>query len=86
VDLEWGPLSLVKITEKLFQGNSGSNLENRNNDCGGFVALTTRHPLSVKLALTSPTSGGRSVGIVRACGLKPRSYFFVCSIVTAILT
>jgi hypothetical protein len=29
----------------------------------------------LKLALTSPTSGGRSVGIVRACGLKPRSFF-----------
>jgi hypothetical protein len=26
--------------------------------------LTMRHPLSAKLALTSPTSGGRSVGIV----------------------
>jgi hypothetical protein len=32
---------------------------------GGSVALTTRHPLSAKLALTSPTSAGRSVGIVR---------------------
>jgi hypothetical protein len=31
----------------------------------------------LKLALTSPISGGRSVGIVRACGLKPRS-LFVC--------
>jgi hypothetical protein len=27
--------------------------------------LTTRHLYPVKLALTSPTSGGRSVGIVR---------------------
>jgi hypothetical protein len=65
VGLERGPLSLVRIIEELFQGNSGSGLENRNYDCGGFVALTTRHPLSAKLALTSPTSGGRSVGIVR---------------------
>jgi hypothetical protein len=31
----------------------------------------------LKLALTSPTSGGRSVGIVRACGLKPRSFLFL---------
>jgi hypothetical protein len=38
-DLERGPLSLVRIIEELFQGNSR--------------------------ALTSPTSGGRSVGIVR---------------------
>jgi hypothetical protein len=45
------------------------------NDCGGFVALTTRHPLSAKVGTTSPTSGGGSVGTVRACGLKPRSLF-----------
>jgi hypothetical protein len=30
------------------------------------------------LALTSPISGGSSVGIVRACGLKPRSLFLFC--------
>jgi hypothetical protein len=35
----------------------------------------TLYPL--KLALTSPTSGGRPVGIVRARGLKPRSFFCV---------
>jgi hypothetical protein len=28
--LERGPLSLVRIIEELFQGNSGSGLENRN--------------------------------------------------------
>jgi hypothetical protein len=39
----------VMIIEKLFQGNSGSGLENRNNDCGGIVALTTQHPLSAKV-------------------------------------
>jgi hypothetical protein len=30
VGLERGPLSLVMITEELFQGNSGSGLESRN--------------------------------------------------------
>jgi hypothetical protein len=30
IGLERGPLSLVMITEELFQGNSGSGLENRN--------------------------------------------------------
>jgi hypothetical protein len=30
VGLERGPLSLVRITEELFQGNSGSGLKNRN--------------------------------------------------------
>jgi hypothetical protein len=29
VGLEQGPLSLVRIFEELFQGNSGSGLENR---------------------------------------------------------
>jgi hypothetical protein len=56
VGLERGPLSLVMIFEKLFQGNSGSGLENRNNDCGGIVAggivaLTTQHPLSAKVGI-----------------------------------
>jgi hypothetical protein len=35
------------------------------NDREGSVALTTQHPLSAKVGTTSPTSGGRSVGIVR---------------------
>jgi hypothetical protein len=30
VGLEQGPLSLVKIIEEIFQGNSGSGTENRN--------------------------------------------------------
>jgi hypothetical protein len=30
------------------------------------VALTTQHPLSAKVGTTSPTSGGRSIGIVRS--------------------
>jgi hypothetical protein len=37
----------------------------RINDPGGSVALTTQHPLSAKVGTTSPTSGGRWVGIVR---------------------
>ena len=45
---------------------SRPGLENRDERLWGPVALTTRH-LSIrkKLALTSPTGGGRSVGIVR---------------------
>jgi hypothetical protein len=39
---------------------SGFGLENRNWRPWEFVALTTWHPLSAKLVLTSPTSGGRS--------------------------
>jgi hypothetical protein len=48
----------VTTVEELLEGkSSGSGLEN---------ALTTRHPLSAKVGTTSPTSGGRSVGIVRS--------------------
>jgi hypothetical protein len=44
-----------------------SGLENRDYGRRESAALTMRHPLYLqKLALTSPTSGGRSVGIVRS--------------------
>jgi hypothetical protein len=49
VGLERGPLSLVRITEDLFQGHRGSGLEHQNERTWGFIALTTRHPLSAKL-------------------------------------
>jgi hypothetical protein len=53
--------SPVRTTEELFQGNSGSSLENR-----GIPLRWPRDTLyPQKLALTSPTSGGRSIGIVR---------------------
>jgi hypothetical protein len=58
VGLERGPLSLVSIIEELLERkSSGSGIENR-----GFVTLTTWHTL----ALTSPASDGRSLGIVRS--------------------
>jgi hypothetical protein len=43
---------------------------------GGSVALTTRYPLSANLALSSPTSGDRSVGIVRLRTKGHGVYFF----------
>jgi hypothetical protein len=66
VDLERDPLSLVMIIEELLEWkSSGSGQENRIN--GRVDPLRwprdTLHPQ--KLALTSPTSGGRSVCIVR---------------------
>jgi hypothetical protein len=64
--LEWGPLSLVSTTKELLGRNSsGSDLENRDYGRRGSAALTTTTPYPQKLALTSPTSGDRSVGIVR---------------------
>jgi hypothetical protein len=56
----------MSITEELLGRNSsGSGQENREYDRGGFVALTTQHPLSAKVGTISPRSGGLSVGIVR---------------------
>jgi hypothetical protein len=66
VGLELGPLSLVRIIEELFEWkSSGFGKENRINDRRDPLRwpCDTLYPL--KLALTSPTSCGRSVGIVR---------------------
>jgi hypothetical protein len=66
VGLERGPLSLVSKIEALLERNSSeSGLENRKYDRG----IPFRWPLTLfpqKLDLTSPTSTGRSVGIVRS--------------------
>jgi hypothetical protein len=68
VGLERGPLILVSTIEELLERKcSGSGLENRDYGRRGLAALTTRHhSISKKLALTSPTSGGPSVDIVRS--------------------
>jgi hypothetical protein len=67
VGLERGPLSLVSTIEELLgRKSSGSGLEIREygrRDPSGWPRDT---PYPPKLALTSPTSGGRSVGIVRS--------------------
>jgi hypothetical protein len=67
VSLERSPLSPVTTTGELFERkSSGSGLQNLDYGCRGTAALTTRQPLyPQKLILTSPTSLGRSVCIVR---------------------
>jgi hypothetical protein len=67
VSLEWGPLGLVNATEELLGRNSsGFGLESREY-CRRDPSRWPRgiYPQKKKLALTSLTSGGRSVGIVR---------------------
>jgi hypothetical protein len=67
VGLERGPLSLVSTIEELLgRKSSGFGLENRDYGRRDPAALTTRHPSTQTLALTSPTSGGISIGIVRS--------------------
>jgi hypothetical protein len=64
---ERGPLSLVITIEELLGRKSiGSGLEAENTTAGICLADNATHSIRKTLALTSPTSGGRSVGIVRS--------------------
>jgi hypothetical protein len=60
VVLIWGPLSLVSTIEELLGiSSSGSGIEIK------ITVLGSHHKTpSILMALTSPTSGGCSVGIV----------------------
>jgi hypothetical protein len=77
MSLERGPLSLVSISEELLERNSsGSDLETREYGRGDPLRWPRNTLYPQKLALTSPTSGGRSVCIVR---LSTKATEFVCS-------
>jgi hypothetical protein len=66
VGLERGPLSLMRITEELLERKIAASVYkteiNGRGDSLGWPR-NTLYPL--KLALSSPTSGGRLVGVVR---------------------
>jgi hypothetical protein len=67
VNLERGPLSLVSTIEELLGRNSsGSDLENQEYGRGDPLRWSRDTLYPQKLALTSPTSSGRSVDIVRS--------------------
>jgi hypothetical protein len=67
VGLERGPLSLVSIIQELLGRKiSGSGLEIREYGRRDLSRWPHRIPYPQMLALTSPTSGSRSVGIVRS--------------------
>jgi hypothetical protein len=66
VGLERGPLSLVSTTEELLGRNSSDfGLENREYGRGDPLLWPRDTLYPQKLALTSPTCGGRSIRIVR---------------------
>jgi hypothetical protein len=73
--LERGPLSLVSTTEELLDRKVAAPVQKTENMAQGF-----RHADHVvypqKLAITSPTSGGRSVGIVRSLTQIMEFFFF----------
>jgi hypothetical protein len=77
VCLEWGPLSFVSKTEELLGRNSGSGLENQEYGHRGPLRWPCDILYLQKLALISPTSGGRSVSIVNAW-TKAMEFVFVC--------
>jgi hypothetical protein len=65
VGLELGPFNLVSTTEELFERKSSdSGLENREYGCRDQSRLPRGTLPPQKLALTWPTRGCRSVGIV----------------------
>jgi hypothetical protein len=69
VGLEWGPLRLVSTIEELLERIrvcSGSSVENREYGRRDQSRLPRGTPYPQKLVLTSPTSGGHSVCIVRS--------------------
>jgi hypothetical protein len=77
VDLERGTLSLVRITEELLGRNSsGSGLENQDYGRGDPLRWPRDTLYQLKLALTSPTSCGHSVGIGRL-RTKTTEFFFI---------
>jgi hypothetical protein len=67
VGLEWGPLSLVSTTEELLDRKVAAPVYKIE-----IMAVGIHHTDHVapsirkKLAIATPTSGGRSVGIVRS--------------------
>jgi hypothetical protein len=67
VGLERGPLSLESTIEELLERKVAAPVYKSENTAEGIRRVdyaTTLYPQ--KLALTSPTSGGRSVGIIRS--------------------
>jgi hypothetical protein len=65
VGLEQGPLGLMSTMEELLgRNNSGSGLENLQYGHGDLLRWPRDTLYLQKLALTSPTSGGRKIGII----------------------
>jgi hypothetical protein len=82
-----GPLSLVRVTKEILGWkSSGSGSKNPRLTAVGVRCVDHASPSPQKLALSSPTSGGRSVVIVRLrtkgtdflMGFRKSCVFWVC--------
>jgi hypothetical protein len=79
VCLERGPLSLVNTTEQLLDRIVAAPVEKTENTAVGIRFADHVAPsIRKKLAITSPTSGGRSVGIVRSRTQTMEFFVFFC--------
>jgi hypothetical protein len=76
VDLERGALSLVSTTEELLGRKVAAPVSKIENTAIGIRHADHVAPsIRKKLAITSPTSGGRSVGIVRS-GTQAMEFYY----------
>jgi hypothetical protein len=82
VVLERGPLSLVSTTEGLFDRKVAAPVYKIENKAVGIRHADHMAPsIRKKLAITTPTSGGRSVGIVRS-RTQTMEFFFLLNCLT----
>jgi hypothetical protein len=79
VGLEWGPLSLMSITEEqLGRNSSGSGLEIWEYGHGDLLRRPRENFYLQKLALTSPTCGSHSVTILRSRTTATEFFLYEC--------
>jgi hypothetical protein len=79
VGLEWGPLSLMSTIEELPGRNSSSSgLDNWEYSHGDLLRWPRDTLYPQKLALTLPTSVGRSFSIVRLLTKAMEFVFVIC--------
>jgi hypothetical protein len=80
VGLERGPLSLVsKIKEVTGRNSSGCSLQRRDYIRRDPLRWPSDTLYPQKLVVTSPTSGGRSVGIVRSWTKVTEFFTWICN-------
>jgi hypothetical protein len=76
--LERGPLSLVSITEELLDRKVAAPVHKTENTAVGIRHTDHVAPfIRKKLPITSPTSGGHSVGIVLSRTQTMEFFFYI---------